>query len=98
MFFSRKKQGLAYDDPTKPGLRRRLLNTLLLILLFRLLANIPLANVDEEKMHELLAHNPLLGAIDLFAGGEVLTSFSIVAVGLFPYLLAAGLVALAARL
>lgn len=47
-------------------------------------------------MHELLAANPLLGAIDLFAGGDVLRSFSIVAVGLFPYLLAAGLVQLAA--
>lgn len=82
----------------EPTFHRRIVNTLLLLLLFRLLANIPLANVDEEKMHELLKNNPLLGAVDLFAGGEVLTSFSIVAVGLFPFLFATGLVQLAARL
>lgn len=96
MLFAKRKKGVIYEDPTKPGLRRRLINTVLLLLGFRLLANIPLANVDEERMHELLAQNPLLAAIDLFAGGDVLRSFSIVAVGLFPYLLAAGVVRLAA--
>lgn len=80
-----------------PTFHRRLVNTVLFLLLFRLLANIPVANVDEEQLQELLKNNPLLGAIDLFAGGEVLTNFSVVAVGLFPYLLAAGLVGLAAR-
>lgn len=97
MFFARRKKGLLYEDPAKPGLRRRVVNTALLLLLFRLLASIPVANVDEAKLHQLLAQNPLLGAIDLFAGGNVLTGFSVVAVGLFPYLLAAGLVRLAAR-
>ncbi|HEX2855249.1 MAG TPA: hypothetical protein VHO24_18585 [Opitutaceae bacterium] len=81
-----------------PSFHRRILNTILFLLLFRFLANIPVANVDEEKLQELLKTNPLLGAIDLFAGGEVLSNFSVVAVGLFPYLLAAGLVGLAARL
>jgi preprotein translocase subunit SecY len=98
MFFAKRRKGLIYEDPTKPGLRRRIFNTLLLLLLFRLLANIHVVNVNEERIHELLAQNPLLGAIDLFAGGDVLTGFSVVAVGLFPYLLAAGLVRLAARL
>ncbi len=98
MLFARRRKGLVYEDPSKPGFERRIVNTLLLVLLFRLLANIPIANVDEDRLHELLARNPLLGAIDLFAGGDVLKSFSIVAVGLFPYLLAAGLVRLAARL
>lgn len=98
MFFWKRRKGLIYEDPSKPGLRRRIANTLLLLLLFRLLANIPLANVDEERIHELLAQNPLLGAIDIFAGGDVLSGFSIVAVGLFPYLLAAGIVRLSARL
>src|SRR5271168_5110117 len=98
MFFLKRRVGRIYDDPTKPGLHTRIVNTLLLVLLFRLLANIPLANVDDERMHALLAQNPLLGAIDIFAGGDVLSGFSVAAVGLFPYLLAAGLVGLAARL
>ncbi len=97
MFFPKRRKGLVYEDPSKPGLHRRILNTVLFLLLFRLLAHIPLAHLDEERMHALLAQNPLLGAIDLFAGGEVLTGFSVVAVGLFPYLLSAGLVGLAAR-
>ena len=41
------------------------------LLLFRLLANIPVVNLKEERIHELLARNPLLGVIDLFAGGPL---------------------------
>jgi preprotein translocase subunit SecY len=85
-------KGLIHQDPSKPGVARRLLYTVLLLLAFRLLAQIPAVNVDEEKLQELLARNPLLGALDLFAGGEVLTNFSIVAAGIFPYLFVATLV------
>lgn len=98
MFFFRRKRSFDGLQPPTPGLHTRILNTVLLVLAFRLLANIPLANVDEERMHALLAHNPFLSAIDLFAGGDVLRSFSIVAVGLFPYLIAGGFVQLGAWL
>jgi preprotein translocase subunit SecY len=57
-------------------------------LVFRLLAHVPVANVDEEKLHRLLADNPLVGVVDLFAGGDVLANFSVVAAGILPYLLA----------
>lgn len=77
-----------YEDQHGPNRRRRVLNTILLLLAFRVLADIPVLNVDEERLHQLLADNPLLGLIDLLAGGEVLTKFSIVAAGIFPYLAA----------
>jgi preprotein translocase subunit SecY len=77
---------------SKLKLSRRFLYTLLLLLLFRILAAIPILNVDEERIHHLLAQNPLIGTVDLFAGGEVISHFSLVAAGIFPYLLALMLV------
>lgn len=69
-------------------LRHRIVYTMLLLLLFRLLAHVPVINVNEAQLNHLLANNPLIGVVDLFAGGEVLTRFSVVAAGIFPYLLA----------
>jgi len=77
-----------YEDQHAPDRRHRVLNTILLLLAFRILADIPVLNVDEERLHQLLADNPLLGLVDLLAGGEVLAHFSIVAAGIFPYLAA----------
>jgi len=85
-------RGLFFDKRYEPDLRRRVLYTVLLLLLFRLLAAIPVLNVDEERLRQLLADNPLLGAVDLFAGGEVLTRFSVAAAGILPYLVALALV------
>jgi len=85
-------KGLFYESQHSPDLRHRILYTVLLLLLFRLLAAIPVLNVDEERLQQLLADNPLLGAVDLFAGGEVLTRFSVAAAGILPYLMALVLV------
>ncbi|MBV8486306.1 MAG: hypothetical protein JO077_25945 [Verrucomicrobia bacterium] len=80
-------------DPFGPKLKRRVINTILLVALFRILALIPLIHADDEKtLNKILAENPLIGVVDLFAGGEVLSHFSIVAAGLFPYLTALVLV------
>lgn len=95
-FWEITKPVFGQDQPVP--FRRRVLYTILLVLLFRVLASIPLFNVDEEAMHALLADNPLVGALDLLAGGDVLTSFSIVAAGIFPYLLALGLMKAATRI
>jgi preprotein translocase subunit SecY len=95
-FWETTKPGFAQDTPVP--FKRRVLYTLGLVLVFRLLALVPLFNVEEEKMHQLLADNPLIGALDLFAGGDVLTSFSLVAAGIFPYLLALGLMKAATRI
>ena len=45
-------------------------------------------NADEKTLNKILAENPIIGVVDLFAGGEVLSRFSIVAAGIFPYLVA----------
>src|SRR5208282_5093391 len=80
------KSLLSDDDGI--SLKRRWIYTALLLLGFRLLAHVPVVNVDEERLHRLLADNPLVGVVDLFAGGDVLANFSVVAAGILPYLLA----------
>src|SRR5580704_10497968 len=83
---------------SKRTLNRRFANTFLLLLLFRILTAIPALNVDEERLRQLLAANPLLGTVDLFAGGETLNHFSIAAAGIFPYLVALILVQVASSM
>jgi len=77
-----------FGTPQKPDLWRRIAYTLVLLMAFRVLTIIPVLNVDEGRLRQLLADNPFLGVVDLFAGGEVLTHFSMAAAGIFPYLLA----------
>ncbi len=89
--------GGPFGNP-KLRLSRRFVNTLLLLLGFRILTAIPALNVDEERLRHLLAANPLIGTVDLFAGGETLNHFSIVAAGIFPYLVALILVQVAAAM
>lgn len=71
-----------------PELRKSLIYTVLLVALFRGLALIPVFSVKQSELDTILANNPLLGAIDLFAGGNVVSKFSIVGAGIFPVLLA----------
>jgi preprotein translocase subunit SecY len=77
-----------YEQMHGPRFWPRVWNTLALVILFRVLADIPLLNVDDDRMQQLLASNPLLGLLNLLAGGDVLTHFSLVAAGIFPYLMA----------
>jgi preprotein translocase subunit SecY len=45
------------EDLHGPDLRHRILYTVLLLLLFRMLAAIPVLNVDEERLQQLLVDN-----------------------------------------
>ncbi len=78
-----------------PDMRRRLLSTLLIVVIFRFMARVPLVNVDQARMNQLLAGNLTLGIVDLLAGGQVLSNFSIVAAGVLPFILAQTLLTLA---
>lgn len=68
-------------------LRRRILYTLCLLLLFRVLAHIPLPGVDIEKLKQFFATNQIFGLLDLFSGGTM-SNFSIVMMGVGPYITA----------
>ncbi|OGC59773.1 preprotein translocase subunit SecY [candidate division WWE3 bacterium RIFCSPLOWO2_01_FULL_42_11] len=68
-------------------LRQRLLITLLLFAIFRLMASIPVPGADLEAIKQLFNSNQYLGLLNLVSGG-VMSNFSIVTLGLGPYITA----------
>jgi preprotein translocase subunit SecY len=68
-------------------LRKRVLIVIGLLLFFRLLANIPLPDVDLTKFGTFFKANQFLGFINIFSGGA-LSNFSIALLGLGPYITA----------
>ncbi|MBX6754005.1 preprotein translocase subunit SecY [Thermorudis peleae] len=70
-----------------PDLRRRIFMTIGLLIVFRFIATIPVPGVDRAALNRLLETNQLLGVLNLFSG-STLTHFSIVAMGVYPYITA----------
>ncbi len=68
-----------------PEVRRKLLFTAGIFLVFRIFAHIPVAGVDIEQLKALFGQNQFLGLLNLFSGGT-LANFSIMALGLGPYI------------
>ncbi len=75
------------DAFSLPDLRRRLLFTLGMLVIFRFVAHVPLPGVDLDALHELFERNQLLGMLDLFSGGAM-RNFSVAAMGVYPYITA----------
>ncbi len=65
--------------------RRKILFTALILSLFRILAHIPVPGVQTEALSDFFRSNQLLGMLDLFSGGG-LQNFSVVTLGLNPYI------------
>ena len=70
---------------SSPDLRRKLLFTLGIILVYRILAHIPAAGVDRTALNQLFSSSQILGLLDIFSGGT-LANFSLIALGLGPYI------------
>ncbi len=68
-----------------PELRRKILMTALIIIVFRVVAHIPVGGVDIEALKSLFSSNQFLGLLDVFSGGT-LANFSILSLGLNPYI------------
>ena len=68
-----------------PDLRRRLLFVAGILIVFRLLAHVPVPGVDRTALANFFAGNPLFGLLDLFSGGG-LSTFSVVGLGMNPYI------------
>lgn len=68
-----------------PSVRKKLLITGAVLIVFRLAAHIPAAGIDRTTLSALFAGNPLLSLLDVFSGGT-LANFSILALGLNPYI------------
>ena len=70
---------------SSPNLRKRILFTFFIIFIFRFLAHIPVPGVDVASVRQFLQGNQLLGLFNIFSGGG-LQNFSIVTLGLGPYI------------
>jgi len=70
-----------------PDLRRRILFTIGILVVFRFMTHVPLPGVDLAKLQEYFAGSPLFGMLDLFTGGAM-ENFSVAALGVYPYITA----------
>jgi preprotein translocase subunit SecY len=76
---------------TAPDIRRKLLMTLGLLVIYRLASHVPVPGVDRTALVGILnrggAGGTLLGLLDLLSGGTV-SNFSVLAMGVYPYITA----------
>ena len=75
------------DVVTLPDLRRKIFFTLGILVVFRFMAHVPLPGVDIAALEAFFGQNLLFGMLDLFSGGAM-ASFSVVAIGIYPYITA----------
>lgn len=68
-----------------PSIRKKLIITAVIVVVYRLAAHIPAAGIDRTTLTALFAGSPLLSLLDIFSGGT-LANFSILALGLNPYI------------
>ncbi|OGD92522.1 preprotein translocase subunit SecY [Candidatus Curtissbacteria bacterium RIFCSPHIGHO2_01_FULL_41_44] len=66
-------------------LRKRILFSFFIFLIFRLFAHVPVPGVDIASLKRLFAESQLLSLLDLFSGGT-LANFSVLSLGLNPYI------------
>ncbi len=68
-----------------PEVRKKLLFTGLIFVIFRVFAHIPVSGVNLHELKILFSQNQFLGLLDIFSGGT-LANFSVMALGLNPYI------------
>ncbi len=72
-----------------PDIRNRLLISILLLIIYRLVAHVPVPGVNREAIAGVLGGQgqTLFGLLDLLSGGTV-SNFSVLAMGVYPYITA----------
>lgn len=66
-------------------LRGRILFTLFVLVLFRLMAVIPIPGIDTLRLEQFLSGNDFFGLLNIFSGGG-LSNLSIIMLGVSPYI------------
>ena len=70
-----------------PDLRKKVLMVLFWLIIFRLLAAIPIPGIDPLRLQEFFSQNQLFGFLNLFSGGG-LSNLSLLMLGVGPYITA----------
>ncbi|MEA2008021.1 MAG: preprotein translocase subunit SecY, partial [Chloroflexota bacterium] len=72
-------------------IRRKLLITLALLVIYRLAAHVPVPGADRAKIAQIMAGSgatsTFIGILDMLSGGTV-SNFSVLAMGVYPYITA----------
>jgi preprotein translocase subunit SecY len=76
---------------TVPDLRNKILYTLGMLLIFRIVAYVPVPGIDPAHLQSIISKNSNLqqffGLLDVFSGGSF-KNFSVLALGVYPYITA----------
>lgn len=70
-----------------PDLRKKILITLGILAIYRAAAAVPVPGVNAQVLEQLFSQNALLGFLNLMSGGA-LENFSVMAMGVYPYITA----------
>jgi preprotein translocase subunit SecY len=70
-----------------PDLRKKIIFTLAILVIYRLAAHVPVPGVDVEALRMLFQQNQLLGLLNMFSGGAM-SNFSVMAMGVYPFITA----------
>ncbi len=68
-----------------PDLKKRVIFTFLMLVVYRVGAHIPVPGIDPKALANVFSQGGLLSFLDMFAGGA-LSRFSILALGIMPYI------------
>lgn len=68
-----------------PDLRKKIFFTIFIIVIFRIIAHIPMPGVDVAALRNLFSGSQIFQLLDIFSGGT-LFNFSIMTLGLNPYI------------
>jgi preprotein translocase subunit SecY len=79
-----QKLKLVFEDSI---LRKRILFTLFVLVLFRIMAIIPIPGIDALRLEQFLSGNDFFGLLNIFSGGGF-SNLSIVMLGVGPYITA----------
>jgi len=77
-----KKIKLVWTDAS---LRKKILFVLCALVVFRLLASIPIPSIDTAELSRFLTNNQFFGILNIFSGGG-LSNLSIIMLGVGPYI------------
>jgi preprotein translocase subunit SecY len=75
------------DAFQQPDLRRKLLFTFAMLVVFRFVAHVPIPGINPDLLKKAFENNAILGFLNLFSGGA-LRNLSVAALGVYPYITA----------
>jgi preprotein translocase subunit SecY len=67
--------------------RRKLMFTMAMLIVFRFVAHVPLPNIDRDALQTAFDNNSILDFLSIFSGGA-LQQLSVAALGVYPYITA----------